>query len=59
MNACTLCGRPVTEAHALYCCPGCAAIARIVTNLRVDDREKQPRIQALPNALSSASRDLP
>ncbi len=51
MNACTLCGRPVTDEGARFCCPGCAAIDEIVGNLCVSDGEKDARVKAMLTAL--------
>lgn len=50
-DTCELCGRPVLGAEARYCCPGCAAISEIVTNLAVPDAEKDTRVKAMLSAL--------
>ncbi|MBT3296153.1 MAG: cation-translocating P-type ATPase [Verrucomicrobia bacterium] len=51
MKGCELCGRPVLDEDARFCCPGCAAINEIVGNLEVDDAAKQARVKAMLNAL--------
>ncbi len=51
MKSCELCGRPVLDEGARFCCPGCAAINEIVGNLEVGDAEKQARVNAMLNAL--------
>ncbi len=56
MNGCELCGRPVTDADARFCCPGCAAINDIVGNLEVSDGAKQARVTAMLTALFEAPR---
>ena len=56
MNGCELCGRPVTDPGARFCCPGCAAINDIVGNLEVSDGAKQARVTAMLTALFDAPR---
>jgi len=51
MKSCELCGRPVLEEAARFCCPGCAAISEIVGNLEVPDEEKKARVDAMLAAL--------
>ena len=51
MKKCELCGRPVVDEGAKYCCPGCAAISEIVDNLGIGDTEKQTRVDAMLAAL--------
>ncbi len=51
MKACHLCGRPVLDEAAEYCCQGCAAIDEIVGNLSVNDAEKNARVKAMLTAL--------